>query len=211
MTFIPPITAVIPAWDEEDTIGDIIEAFLSCKFIKPIIVGIDSKTTDDTAIIALTHLKGELNGTVYNNCGDGKGQVIIACLDKVRTPYVMFCDADIKGLTLDHIHMVISDCIMDDSSMTIGVPDIPENYPHERDWAWPWVSGIRAMPTRLVRPLELHGYLTETQLNAAAHHANMPVRMEWLRGVQAPYDMSERRLADMEADGKWGREHGILP
>jgi glycosyltransferase involved in cell wall biosynthesis len=209
---IPPeITAIIPAWDEEDTIGDIVEAFLWAKLIRPIIVAVDSKTEDDTAIIAGANIKGEHNGFVINNAGIGKGQVLMAALSEVRTPYVFFCDADIKGLTANHISLMISDAMVEEQSMTIGIPDLPDNYPKERDWAYPWVSGIRCFPTRLVRPLNLHGYLTEVQLNAAASHAEMSVRFEWLRGVKSPYVMSDRRLADIEADAAWGKEHGILP
>ena len=206
----PTISVIIPAWDEEKTIAGVVEAFMHLEYIRPIIIAVDSKTTDDTAITAGQQLRSLLNGWVLRDAGNGKGQVVTAALDEVRTEYVVFCDADITGLTADHISLLCADALIEEDSMTIGIADIPENYPENREWAWPWVSGIRCVPTRMVRPLHLHGYLMEVQLNAAAKHASMPARFEWLKGVTDPFDMTDRRLADMEKDARWGHEHGIL-
>ena len=209
----PPITCIIPAWNEEDTVGPVVEAFLWCRYVRPIIVSVDGWTEDDTAVIAGAHLKGEHNGTVLRNprIVHGKGQTLMAALAQVRTPYVFFCDADISGLEPDHISIMISDATTDETSLTIGVPDIPDNYPEDREWAWPWVSGIRCMPMRVIRPLQLHGYLTEVQINSVFYHSQISIRMERLFGVKSPYQMSERRLEDMEKDAAWGHQHGILP
>jgi len=212
----PSITCIIPAWNEESTIGAVVDAFLWAKLIRPVIVSVDGHTDDDTAIIAGTRLQplfATQDAMVIRNTRDvhGKGQTLMAALARVRTPYVFLCDADITGLEPDHISLMISDAMMDEDSLTIGVPDIPDNYPEEREWAWPWVSGIRCMPMRVIRPLQLHGYLTEVQINSVFYHSQISVRFERLFGVKSLYTMSERRLADMERDAAWGHKHGILP
>jgi hypothetical protein len=144
----------------------------------------------------------------------GKGQCVEIGLSMVKTPYVIFCDADITGLREEHVGLLLSEALIDEAAehptMTVGVPELPANLPTERLWAWPWVSGERCVPTRLVRPLTLHGYLMETQINAAAKHAGMALRFEWLRGVVSPYEMTDKRLEEMKRDAIWGREHGVV-
>lgn len=155
-------------------------------------------------------LRGEYGVVTLHANSEGKGQAVMLGLALVETEHVVFCDADMTGLTLDHVSQLVAHAVMGEDSMTIGIPEIPSNYPHKRLWAWPWVSGQRCIPTRLVKPLLLHGYLMETQINAAAKHAKYPVHFEWLDGLHSPFIMSEKRLADMERDAKWGKEHGIL-
>src|ERR1700751_3969516 len=201
---------VIPARNEQDTIRDIVDIFSSHPSIGNVIVGIDADTTDSTIGLLFRTTAQMVFGE------RGKGQIVTKCLKAVETPYVLFCDADITGLTTDHVGLLVAEATVDsawdlgDPVMTVGVPEIPANLPTDRLWAWPWVSGQRCVPTRLVRPLRLHGYLMETQINAAARHASMPVRFEWLRGVKSEYKMTERRLDEMQRDAVWGREHGVL-
>lgn len=205
------IDVVLPARNEADTIGQVINVLLLHPAIGKVIVAVDGQTTDETAQIALTCIDDFRIGWVIPDAGVGKGQCVRRGLEEVSTKHVLFCDTDITGLTVDHVSLLLSNAIMDEPFLTIGVPDIPKNYPTKRLFAWPWVSGERCVPTALVRPLYLHGYLMETQINAAAKHAGYPVHFEWLKGVQASYYMSERRIHEMSRDAEWGKEHGILP
>lgn len=205
------IDVVIPTRNEDATIRPIVEVFIEHPAIRTVIVGIDEDTTDDTMTTAIGSWLGEPRRLVIIFGGRGKGQVVKKCLQVVETPHVIFCDGDITGLSSDHIDLLIADAVFNDKeTMTVGVPDIPANYPTDRVWAWPWVSGERCVPTKLVRPLELHGYLMETQINSAARHANFAVNFQWLVGLTSPYNLSEQRIAEMQRDAAWGKEHGIL-
>jgi glycosyltransferase involved in cell wall biosynthesis len=199
------VDVVIPARNEENTIGDIVRQFVEHPGIREVIVGIDADTTDNTAMAAAMAGAGI---RVYG--ARGKGQCVTGALMRVETPYVVFCDADVTGLTYDHISLLIAGAILGERTVTIGVPDIPSNYPDKRVWAWRWVSGQRCVPTSLVRILDLHGYLMETQINRASQHAEIPIRFEWLRGLKSKFQMSEVRIAEMERDAEWARQKGIL-
>jgi glycosyltransferase involved in cell wall biosynthesis len=205
---IDGIDVVISARNEAATILDVVDTLIDHPAIKRVIVGVDKDTTDETYNLLLTR-----DVTCMFN-GRGKGQVARKGLVMVNTPYVLFCDADITGLTQNHIGLLLAEAIYDDEgkhpTVTIGVPDIPDNYPTDRLWAWPWVSGQRCVPTRLVRPLHLHGYLMETQINAATRHAGMPVHFEWLKGLKSSYNMSPQRIEEMQRDADYGRRHHIL-
>lgn len=198
------VDVVIPARNEELTIGPIVRAFAFCPGIRNVYVMADA-CTDDTPINAA------LNGadTVCQFEWNSKGQAVQHAIEKhVKTERVFLCDGDLTGLTQAHIRMLL-EC--ESVGMAVGVPVIPENYPTNRLWAWPWVSGERVIPTRLVRPMRLEGYLMETQINSAARHASLPLKFEWLKGCKADYNMSATRLADMERDLALGRRLGILP
>lgn len=205
------IDVVLPARNEAKTIGQIINIFLLHPAVGKVIVCVDSETADETAQIAASCIDDYRIGWIITNAGRGKGQCVRRGLEEVTTKYVAFCDTDITGLTVDHVSLLLSNAVLDEPYLTIGVPDIPKNYPTERLFAWPWVSGERCVPTALVRPLFLHGYLMETQINAAAKHASLPVHFEWLHRLKASYYMSEKRIREMMRDAQFGREHGILP
>src|SRR5215469_1701885 len=150
------IDAVIPARNEEATISAIVETLANHPWIGNIVVACDS-CTDDTQLRAIFH---GATGTIADTF-DGKGQAVQAGLSFTNAPYVLFTDADFTGLTHDHITAVCKKAWTDQRFMVIGVPEIPGNYPTDRIFAWPWVSGLRCVPTSLVKPLNLHGYLME--------------------------------------------------
>jgi glycosyltransferase involved in cell wall biosynthesis len=204
------VDVVIPARNEQETIGRIVSIFRTHPAIGKIIVAVDSDTGDDTAVLAEAAIGDMRNGWVLPGAGRGKGQCVRRGMEEVSTDYVIFCDADLTGLTADHVSRLILEAVMDTFTMTIGVPDVPSNCPIERIWAWPWVSGERCVPTALIRPLFLHGYLMETQINQAAQAAGIGVHFEWLRNLKSSYYMSERRIREMERDRHFGIEHGIL-
>jgi polyisoprenyl-phosphate glycosyltransferase len=204
------IDVVIPARNEDRNIGQVLSVVKLHPAIGTVIVVVDHMTGDNTAAIARECLD-DTDLILTEHLMMGKGQCVKHGLRHVSTEHVMFCDADIKGLTVDHISALTLHAITDDHyAMTIGVPDIPTNYPTERIWAWPWVSGERCVPTSLVRPLWLHGYLMETQLNTAAKNSSLPLDFVWLTGMQAGYHMTSRRIDEMHRDAAFGREHGIL-
>jgi glycosyltransferase involved in cell wall biosynthesis len=197
------VDVIIPARNEEATIGHVVEAFYRHPSINRIRVVADA-CTDETAMRASLHGADTVDVGVWNS----KGEAVSHVLNFVETERVMFCDGDLRNLTPAHIEALVN---CESVGMAIGVPDIPSNMPTRRLWAWPWVSGERVVPTRLVRPLHLVGYLMETQINSAAHHARLPLRFQKLQGCISPFTMSTQRLADMDRDLALGKKLGILP
>jgi polyisoprenyl-phosphate glycosyltransferase len=203
---IDPVDVVIPARNEEKTIGNICNILSSHLLVKTVIVVCDS-CKDDTDLEAWKHGADIVLSREYNS----KGQTVMTGLSHVVTDRVMLMDADLTGLH----HMHVTDLIggknvLALTGMRIGVPDLDPGLPYTRDWAWPWVSGQRVVPTSLVKSLSLHGYLMETQINAAASRAKLPVSFAWLTGLKSSYNMTERRLEEMNRDLQYGKQNGIL-
>lgn len=202
------IDVVIPARDAHETIAGIVEPFTRHPVIGRIIVVINPPSV--RTALALKGLQHTRSIYALQERSEGKGQAVKRGLEHVITPHVIFCDADITGFKDEHISAMIVSAVAGDDTMVVGVPDIPDNLPGKRLWSFPWVSGERCVPTRLVRPLRLHGYLMETQINLANSHAGHPVHFVPLYGCKSPFRMTPKRLEDMQKDLDWGKARGIL-
>jgi hypothetical protein len=208
------IDAVIPARNEQDSIGPIVRAFKGTHGIGQVIVSIDADTSDGTAEIA-----GNNGAIVIPGKYRGKGQVAKLGLSYVDTESVLFCDADYRGLTTAHIQRIIEG----EEKHIIGVPDLPlddilnsDAVREKPDWfmriieSWQYVSGIRKVPVSVIRHITLHGYLMETQINQGCLNAGIRPVFVMLRGLYSPFHMTTQRREEMLRDRAWGMGHGIF-
>lgn len=201
---------IIPARNEEKTIGNIVRVFKSHPDIGDVIVVRDDDTIDNTADIAI----GQRALLVYGPTG--KGQCIKMGLHYVRSQWVILCDADLSGLTTEHIDTMISG-----DGFVIGVPDFPLTEilcSPKMTWEWiprifetyAWVSGERVVKTDLLKTLDLHGYLTEVQINHMYRMHGIHPQFHHLRGLYSPFKMDDRRMKELVRDRIWGEQNGIF-
>lgn len=203
-------TVIIPARNEEATIGPIVGTFATYPGADfEVYVAVDADTTDKTAQLTLdwggvpipyTHVRG-------------KGQLVAAAVDaldkaKLISHRIVLCDGDYTGLTWDHIRQLTINQI----GMSIGVPDWPEcEVPDHVTRSWPNVSGFRWLPWTMI-PWNAHGYLLETQLNLRAVRDKMPIRTTFMEGLKSPFQwpLAPKRMAELQRDKEWGTRHGVL-
>jgi hypothetical protein len=206
-------TVIIPARNEESTIGAIIRVFNEHPETKyRVFVGIDAATIDNTP-----QMVWENDAIPIDTAERGKGQVVSACLDPIRavgqmTDRVILCDADYTGLTLNHITRILMCYKHRNYGMTVGVPDFPEiDVPERVINSWPRVSGFRYLPSDLI-PKNGHGYLLETQLNIEAIKRRLPIPFVMMPGLKSPFQwpLSPERMRESERDRRWGRLNGVL-
>jgi glycosyltransferase involved in cell wall biosynthesis len=204
-------SVIIPARNEEATIGPIIHAFqANSKTKNNVFVAVDGMTTDNTAGVAR-----HAGGIVVECVGvHGKGEVVAYVAGAMRmlnviSERIILCDADYHGFTKHHVKMILAE----QRGMVIGVPEFPDfpETPVHVSRAWPLVSGFRYLPGRLI-PENAHGYLLETQLNQAAYREGVPIRVMPMPGLRSPFrwPLSPRRMAALQRDRVWGKENGIL-
>lgn len=188
---------VIPCRDDWDTIGRIIIAFQRHSKIGNIIVAGNGPRQDSWDCLFPAQVLALDLGDV-----GGKGQAVKRGLDYVETQRVIFCDADLTGLTSHHIDFLARPYY----GQLLGIPDRPERMPvpwpvpHQ---AWAWMTGMRTVPTWIARSLELHGYAMEAQINQAIAQAGLPTLWERMRGVTGKIRQNERRMAELRRDRKW--------
>lgn len=206
------IDVVIPARNEERTISAIVRAFRECPGIGKVIVSVDADTSDHTAFRA-----AESGAHVLVTRVRGKGQVVRAGLSHVVTRQTILCDADYTGLTTEHVEKLLG------KGHRVGVPDLPmddilkcQAVIDRPEWFngiirnWAVVSGFRNVPTRILQRLELHGYLTEVQINYAIHIAGIDTHVFTMNGLRSPFIMSDVRVMEMNRDRQWGIVRGVL-
>jgi glycosyltransferase involved in cell wall biosynthesis len=201
------VDVIIPARNEQDTIGEIIDAFLLSTLIGRIIV-VNDQSEDNTASTAIAH------GAhfVVNGPGKGKGQAVQVGLVFVTTAMVCLCDADLTGFTTEHAEILMDAMPY---TMMLGIPEFTPNLP----WAhkikdtpiWEELTGERCLPTPLLYGIELHGYAMEVQINAAVARAKYPVVKRNLNGVKGvPKPSSyDRRIQEYIRDYEWLKVNGV--
>jgi hypothetical protein len=156
------IDAVVPARNEAATLGAVIEALRlgGCQ-----VIVVDDRSTDDTAAAAA--VAGAAR--IVPGPRRGKGAAMAAGLEYVTTDRVLFCDADLRGLTPAHVRTLV-DCPT--PGMVVGLRPAASHLP-----AWlPPISGERCLPTAVARAADLaqQGWRAELALDAAVVRAGLP-------------------------------------
>lgn len=107
---------IIPAYNEERTIADVINAAKKVDLIEKIIVVSDG-STDNTAKIA-RECGAEVIELEINR---GKGAAIKAGVDNTNANVLLLLDADLIGLTENHIIDLLLPVLKDEADMSIGI------------------------------------------------------------------------------------------
>lgn len=156
------VTAVIPAYNEAQTISSVIDPLMLSPWVSSVLVVSDG-STDKTAenarkAGAMVHERAEKGG---------KGQAILDALTCVQTPYVLLCDADLRGFTKEHVERLVKPVLEGECKMNVGLRD--------RGWVLtqisrhlPLISGERVLPKEIleqISPTFLQGFMIESALN----------------------------------------------
>lgn len=139
-------TVLIPAYNEEDTIAQVVEAVRSAGF--PVVV-VDDGSSDRTAE------RAEAAGArvVRLSPNRGKGAAYAAGLREVNTPYVVLLDADLIGLTPEHLHTLLAPLSTGEADMTVGVFRGGRWLSDFGNRITPQLSGQRALEAERLRSL----------------------------------------------------------
>ncbi len=100
--------AVVPAHDEAPTVGAVVRALVESRALTGVVV-VDDGSADDTA--ARAEQAGAFVVRLSRNVGKGEAMHAgIARLDKLgdRSDRVVFMDADLVGLTPDHVRRLVA-------------------------------------------------------------------------------------------------------
>lgn len=140
--------AIIPAFNEERTVGGIVRALKGARGIDEIIV-VDDGSGDRTAVEAAAAGADQVI-RLPNNIG--KGGALQRGLSATSAGILFFCDADFIGLTADHVERLLLPVQEGRVSMCTGIRDRGPVL----DWAiarLPHISGIRTLRRELFEGL----------------------------------------------------------
>lgn len=157
------VTAVIPAYNEENTIANVIRVLLSSPSIDQVIVVSDG-STDNTAAVA-----EQLGARVINLPENlGKGGAMLAGVKYTDADYIMFIDADLIGLKQDHIDNMLAPIKTGEVAATLGVFKKGRVATDLAQKIAPNLSGqrvIKASLLELVRDMDISRFGVELALN----------------------------------------------
>lgn len=134
------VSAVIPAYNEETTVGRIIDTLKQVAAVTEIIVVSDG-SEDDTAAVARYHGARVLELAVNS----GKGAAMTAGAREAREDILLFLDADLEGLLPGHVQALIEPLLAGRAEMSVGIFSRGRSMTDLAQVVAPHLSGQRAI------------------------------------------------------------------
>jgi glycosyltransferase involved in cell wall biosynthesis len=174
------IAAIVPAYNEEKTIKEVVRVLRASRRFKEVIVVSDG-STDNTDAFALE----EGARVIHVSPNQGKGEAMLKGVASTDCPFIAFFDADLIGLQVQHVEDLLEAYPKDQRMMRVGFIDRGSvaNY---CSVFFPWISGERVMPRELIESIEpafLHRFMVESSLNYGARILGITRSRVVLRGL----------------------------
>lgn len=115
------VTAIVPAYNEEKTVGNVLKVLASSDRIDKITVVDDGSTDNTSKIIKKIQSKKVKIITLRKNMG--KGDAVKMASKHIKSGVVMLFDADLIGLRGEHIEKLLEPIAKEKASMVIGLRD----------------------------------------------------------------------------------------
>lgn len=182
---------IIPAYNEEATLAAVVRTALAAE-LGPVLV-VDDGSRDHTAQVAR-----EAGGQVLSlEKNRGKGDAVLCGARHLQSEVVLLLDADLTGLTPQHLRQLALPVLRDEADMTRGVFTGGRWRTSAAQQLTPQLNGQRALKRQLLMGLpELAGsrYGVEIIISEAAKRQRWRVRDIALPGVSQVMKEEKRGL-----------------
>lgn len=181
---------IIPAYNEEKTIGNIIDVVRGVPFVEEIIVVSDG-SVDNTAEVARAHQARVI--TLEENLG--KGGAMMVGVNSTDADLILFLDADLIGLNSGHVVDLLLPVLEGRAEMTVGVFEHGRLATDLAQFFAPYLSGQRAVRRDILQHLsnlEVTRFGVEVALTRFAKSAGISVVEVELRNMT--HVMKEEKL-----------------
>lgn len=182
-------SCIIPAYNEEKTISNIIKVVKEVELISEIIVVSDGSTDNTLEIARSLGIK-----TIQFKKNRGKGAALKAGIDKAKEEIVLFIDADLIGLNKYHIENLLRPLITEKADMTIGVFKNGRLLTDIAQKITPELSGQRAVKKSVlsyVGDIDITGYEVEIALTKILRKNNC--RIDIVELIDMTHIMKEEK------------------
>lgn len=183
------VTAIIPAYNEEKYLDGVLLPLKKIPEISQIIVVSDG-STDNTAQVA-----SDLGVQVIDlEKNVGKGGAMAAGLKEAAAEIILYLDADLIGLTPEHIRSLILPVLTEQADMTIGIFGKGRLATDVAQIIAPFLSGQRCLRKKWLMGIELENYRfgVETALTQYAHQQKL--RIQEVELADMSHVMKEEKL-----------------
>lgn len=169
------ITAIIPAYNEEKTIAEVVKTVKSSKLVNKIVVVSDG-SEDQTVNIVNKFKDIEVVDLVENI---GKGGALRMGMKNCSSDIILLLDADLIGLTVDHIETLIAPVLRNDADMTIGIFNKGRITTDFAQRLIPYLSGQRAVRRGILENtsnIDINRYGLEAAITKYAKSSSIRVK-----------------------------------
>lgn len=142
------VIAIVPAYNEEKTIGDVLRVLKETDIIHAIVVVSDG-STDGTVEVA----RGYGVTVIALEENMGKGGAMSAGLESTEGDIILFLDADLIGLTQAHVRSLVLPVMTGEAEMTLGLFDRGRIVTDLAQKVAPYLSGQRAVRRSLLEKI----------------------------------------------------------
>lgn len=185
------VAAIIPAYNEEARIAAVLQTLANSSAVDEVIV-VDDGSTDATAAVARS-VPGVQVITLPRN--KGKGGAMREGATRTQADVLLFFDADLIGLTPEHVKDLLAPVCTGDATMAMGIFRGGRLWTDMAQFFAPAITGQRAIRREVflgIPDLESVGYGIELAINDYVHSQGLIRRDITLRGVTHP--MKEEKL-----------------
>jgi len=178
------VAAIVPAYNEEKTIGDVLKTLKLAKELDEIIVVSDG-STDKTAQISKSLGVRVLEGPERA----GKGMAMKKGVKSTDANVIAFFDADLIGLSPEHVSQLVQPILKGEAEMVVGIRDRIGETPLFLLKIDPLLAfgGERAMKREIFENLPerfSRGFEIETALNFYCQVNKIKVKYVKLKGLK---------------------------
>lgn len=142
------VAAVIPAFNEETTIGEIVSTLAKVQEIQQVIVvsdGSADRTAENARLAGATVVEHRENL--------GKAAAMKTGFERATTPVILFLDADLTGLQPAHVRDLIGPVLDGQADMSVGVFGDGRVATDLAQIVAPYLSGQRAVRREVVQEM----------------------------------------------------------
>lgn len=184
------ISAIIPAYNEEERIEKVIQPLMESNLVNEIII-VDDGSEDRTSDI----VKKYNVRLISLDENQGKAEAVKRGLLESNGEIILLLDADLIGLTTSHIEDLLEPVLYEDIDMTLGIFQEGRLITDMAQRITPNLSGQRAIRRTLAEKLvgmEASGYGIELALTNLVKKENLSVRRVIMKN--ATHVMKEEKL-----------------
>jgi len=159
------VAAIVPAYNEEATLQEVLSVLKATPSIHEVLVVSDGSTDGTVEIARSLGLR-----TIHLRKNQGKGRAMAIGVAHTDAEVILFVDGDILNLTVDLLNRLIEPVLSGRSDMNVGIRNRGQAINTIQDRTGPLLSGIRCLRREIFEAVpdsHREGFAIETGLNWA--------------------------------------------
>ena len=176
-------TCIVPAYNEERFIGNVLGVVSKHPLIDEVIV-VDDGSYDSTASVA-----AKFNISLIAQKNQGKSAAVVNGVRSAKNDYIVLIDADLIGLTLEGLSSLLQPVLSAQADISISLRK--NSYLFYRMIGLDFVAGERAFKKSFIEPhldeiSKLRGFGLEVFLNQCIVHEKLKIKVVYLETLISP-------------------------